>query len=45
LYWPLLFAAAVVLCLGTFLVRRRTELAWLAGGALAALLTLAGTLR
>ncbi|MGH9257729.1 MAG: VWA domain-containing protein [Vicinamibacterales bacterium] len=45
LYWPLLFAAAVVLCLGTFTVRRRTELWWLAGGALLALLVLANTVR
>ena len=37
LYWRLLFAAAVVLCLGTFAVRRRVELSWLAGAALVAL--------
>jgi Ca-activated chloride channel family protein len=45
LYWRLLFAAAVVLCLGTFLVRRRVELTWLAGAALVALLIAAGTIR
>ena len=45
LYWPLLLAAAVVLCLGTFLVRRRVELSWLAGGALVALLVLMRAIR
>jgi Ca-activated chloride channel family protein len=45
LYWQLLFAAAVVLCLGTFVVRRRVELSWLAGAALVALLILVGTIR
>lgn len=45
LYWPLLFAAAVVLCLGTFLVRRRAELSWLAGGTLVAFFIVLNTLR
>lgn len=38
LYWPCLFAAAVVLCAGVCFVRRRVELLWAAGGAAAALL-------
>lgn len=45
LYWQLLFAAAVVLCLGTFLIQRRTELSWLATGTLVLLLILANSLR
>ena len=45
LYWQLLLAAAVVLCLGTLLVRRRVELSWLAGGALVALLILVSAVR
>jgi Ca-activated chloride channel family protein len=45
LYWQLLFAAAVVLCLGTFVVRRHIELLWLAGSALLALLVLVNTIR
>ena len=45
LYWRLLFAAAVILCLGTFVVRRNIELVWLAGGALVALLVLVSTIR
>ena len=45
LYWQLLFAAAVVLCLGTFLIQRRTELSWLAAGALVVILIVANSLR
>lgn len=45
LYWRCLFAAAVVLCVGTVVVNRRAELLWLAGGALVALLVLMNTLR
>lgn len=45
LYWQLLFAAAVVLCLGTFVVRRHVELLWLAGGALVALLIVVNAIR
>ena len=45
LYWQMLFAAAVVLCLGTLVVRRRAELSWLAGGALLAFLILVNTVR
>ena len=45
LYWQLLLAAAIVLCLGTLVVRRRVELSWLAGGALVALLILVSTIR
>ena len=45
LHWQLLLAAAIVLCLGTLVVRRRVELSWLAGGALVALLILVSTVR
>ena len=45
LYWRLLFAAAVVLCLGTLFVRRPSELSWVAGAALVALLVLAAAIR
>lgn len=45
LYWQLLFAAAVVLCLGTLVVRRRAELSWLAGAALLTFLVLVSTIR
>lgn len=41
LYWRFLLAAAVILCPGTFVLRRRTELCWQAAGALAAVLILA----
>jgi len=41
LYWRFLFAAAVFLCLGTFLLKGGTELWWQAAGALAAMLILA----
>ena len=43
LYRRVLMAAAIVLCLGTLALRRRTELAWQAAGALATVLLL-GTL-
>jgi Ca-activated chloride channel family protein len=44
LYWRFLLAAAVVLCLGTLLLHKRAELAWQAGGALAAVLLIASLL-
>ena len=44
LYWRLLFAAGVFLCLGTLLLRAPTELCWQAAGALAAALILANAL-
>lgn len=40
LYWRFLFAAAAFLCLGTFLLKRTTELVWQAAGAIAAVLIL-----
>jgi hypothetical protein len=45
LYWRLLFAAAIVLCLGTFVVRRRVELSWMAAAALVALLVVVSAIR
>jgi Ca-activated chloride channel family protein len=44
LYWQFLMAAAVVLCLGTLLMKKRTELAWQATGALVVVLLLASVL-
>jgi Ca-activated chloride channel family protein len=44
LYWQFLMAAAIVLCLGTLLMRKRTELAWQAAGGLAVILLLASVL-
>jgi Ca-activated chloride channel homolog len=41
LYWRFLLAAAIVLCPGTLVVRRRTEWCWQAAAAAAALLLLA----
>jgi Ca-activated chloride channel homolog len=41
LYRRALMAAAIVLCLGTLALRKRTELAWQAAGALATVLLLA----
>ena len=41
LYWRFLLAAAVVLCLGTLVLRQRTELWWQAAAALAAVVILA----
>ncbi len=40
LYWPFLFAAAVLLCLGTFVLKERAELWWQAAGAVAAVMWL-----
>ena len=45
LYWRFLFAAAIVLCLGTFLLDRGAELGWQAAGALVAVLILANAIR
>ena len=45
LYWRFLFAAAVVLCLGSFMITQRAELSWLAGGALLVFLILVDTVR
>ena len=45
LYWRFLFAAAVFLCLGAFLVKGTTELWWQAAGALVAVLILANAIR
>lgn len=45
LYWQLLAAAGVVLCLGTLLIRRRTELGWLAGATVVVLLIVLNTVR
>ena len=45
LYWQVLFAAAVFLCLGTFVLKDRTELWWQAAGAVAAVLLLTNTFR
>jgi Ca-activated chloride channel family protein len=44
LYWHLLLGAAIVLCLGTLLLRKRAELAWQAVGAGAVLLVLLSVL-
>jgi Ca-activated chloride channel homolog len=41
LYWRLLFTAAVVLCLGALLLRKRVELWWQVAGALATVILLA----
>lgn len=45
LYWQFLFAAAVVLCAGTFLLKERAELWWQVAGALAAVLLLVNAAR
>ncbi len=45
LYWQFLFAAAVCLCLGTFVVKDGTELWWQAAGAVAAMLLLTSAFR
>jgi len=45
LYWRFLFAAAVFLCLGTFLLKGTAELWWQAAGALVAMLILANVVR
>jgi Ca-activated chloride channel family protein len=44
LYWPLLIAAAAVLCGGTLVLRNRTEVFWYAAAALAAIVLLARAL-
>jgi hypothetical protein len=44
LYWQFLFAAALVLCLGTFVLKERAELWWQAAGAIAAVLILTNAL-
>ena len=43
LYWQFLFVAALLLCLGTLLLKDRAELWWQAAGAAVALLILIGT--
>jgi hypothetical protein len=45
LYWQCLFAAAVLLCLGTFALKARAELWWQGAAALAIVLGLAQILR
>ena len=42
LYWQCLFAAAVLLCLGTLVVRQKAELWWQVAGVIAAVGILAG---
>jgi multidrug transporter EmrE-like cation transporter len=44
-YWRFLFAAGIVLCLGTFLLKRSTELWWQAAAALVAVALLATAIR
>jgi Ca-activated chloride channel family protein len=44
LYWQFLFAAGLVLCLGTFVLKERAELWWQAAGAVAAVLILSNAL-
>jgi hypothetical protein len=44
LYWRFLFAAAVILCLGTFVLKEGAELWGQVGGATVAILLLAGAL-
>jgi Ca-activated chloride channel family protein len=45
LYWRFLLAAGIVLCLGTLMLHKRTELAWQAATALAVVVMLVGILR
>ena len=45
LYWQFLFAAALALCAGTFVLKERTELWWQAVGAIAAVLILTNAIR
>jgi hypothetical protein len=45
LYWQFLFFAGVLLCLGTFVLKERTELWWQAAGALVAVLLITSALR
>ena len=44
LYTQVLMAAAVVLCIGALVIRKRTELAWQAAGAVAVVLLLASVM-
>ena len=44
LYWQFLFAAGLLLCLGTFVLKERAELWWQAAGAIAAVLILTNAL-
>jgi hypothetical protein len=44
LYKQALMAAALVLCLGVLVVRKRTELAWQAAGAMCVVLLLASVM-
>jgi Ca-activated chloride channel family protein len=44
LYWQFLFAAGLVLCLGTFVLKERAELWWQAAGAVVAVLILTNAL-
>jgi Ca-activated chloride channel family protein len=45
LYWRFLFGAAIVLCAGTLVLRKKVELAWQAAGAAAVVLLLVAILR
>jgi hypothetical protein len=45
LYWQFLFAAALVLCFGAFVLKEGAELWWQAAGAMAAVLLLTDALR
>jgi hypothetical protein len=45
LYWQFLFFAGVILCLGTFVLKERTELWWQAAGAVVAVLLITSALR
>jgi Ca-activated chloride channel family protein len=44
LYWQFLFLAGLLLCLGTFVLKERTELWWQAAGAITAALILTNSL-
>ena len=44
-YWQFLFAAGTLLCLGTFLIKRSTELWWQAAAALVAVALLTSAIR
>ena len=45
LYWQCLFAAGTLLCLGTILIKRSTELWWQAAAAIVAVALLANAVR
>jgi len=45
LYWQFLFVAAVLICLGTLLLKERAELWWQVAGAVAAMLLLTSAVR